>query len=80
MDSEDWADAQADQCFHWAHISFCWFCQEVSHFDVAEKFKIRIMGYLFNCNSLSTEDEVNCCATEKLLLKKVLGRICPCIT
>ena len=22
----DWADAEADLCFRWAHLSFCWIC------------------------------------------------------
>ena len=27
----DWADAQADLSFRWAHMPFCWFCQEAAH-------------------------------------------------
>ena len=23
----DWVDAQGDRSLHWAHTSFCWFCQ-----------------------------------------------------
>ena len=26
----DWADAQADQSIRWAHIPFCWFCNEAA--------------------------------------------------
>ena len=28
----DWADAQADLSFRWAHMPFCWFCHEAAHF------------------------------------------------
>ena len=27
----DWADAQADLSLCWAHMPFCWFCNEVAH-------------------------------------------------
>ena len=27
----DWVDAQADQILCWAHMPFCWFCDEVTH-------------------------------------------------
>ena len=27
----DWADAQADLSFHWAHTPFCWFCFVAAH-------------------------------------------------
>ena len=28
----DWADAQADLRLRWAHMPFCWFCDEAAHF------------------------------------------------
>ena len=31
----DWADAQADLSLRWAHMSFCWFCHEAAHIQVA---------------------------------------------
>ena len=29
----DWADAQADLCLRWAHISFCWFCHAAAQMN-----------------------------------------------
>ena len=34
---QDWAVAQADLNLHWAHRSFCWFCQAVAHFNKKDK-------------------------------------------
>ena len=31
VDSEDWADAQADLSLCWVHMPFCWFCHAVAH-------------------------------------------------
>ena len=30
----NWADAQADLSFRWAHMPFCWFCHDAAHFLV----------------------------------------------
>ena len=29
----DWADAQADLSLRWAHMPFCWFCDDAAHLD-----------------------------------------------
>ena len=36
--SEDLVDIQADLSLRWAHISFCWFCQAVTHLLNSIKF------------------------------------------
>ena len=32
----DWADAKADLSLRWAHMPFCWFCNDVVHMYSAE--------------------------------------------
>ena len=36
-DWSDWANAQADLSLCWAHMPFCWFCDEVAHMRMWEK-------------------------------------------
>ena len=43
----DWAEAQADLSFRWAHMSLCWFYHEAAH------FKFRTVKYL-SCCSISS--------------------------
>ena len=33
-DWSDWADAQTDLSFHWAHRPYCWFCCAAAHMFV----------------------------------------------